>query len=106
MLLGAPACFISQARPVKVCAKQLFYTIGEPPGLFLSLLAAPQQTIMSCSYDDAMKEVYGDDVGKFNELINGEISSDNDVEDDDDLSSYDDESENEYDDEYDDESDF
>jgi hypothetical protein len=111
MLLGAPACFISQARPVKVCAKQLFYTIGEPPGLFLSLLAAPQQTIMSCKYDDAMKNVYGDDVGKFNELINDDEISTNSgnssvEDDDDDLSSYDEESDCEYDDEYDDESDF
>ena len=75
---------------------------------------------MSCTstsrYDaDAMKHVYTsrDDVGNFkNELINGEEISivragNSSVEDDDDLSSYDDESEREYDDEeYDDESDF
>lgn len=70
MLLGAPSCFIIQARPVKVAIKQLFYTIGEPPGILLSLLPAPQQAIMSCDYDMALKGVYGDDIDQCNDLIN------------------------------------
>lgn len=41
--------------------KQLFYTIGEPPGIFLSLLPAPQQAIMSCDYGGVMKGLYGED---------------------------------------------
>lgn len=41
--------------------KQLFYTIGEPPGIFLSLLPAPQQAIMSCDYGSVMKGLYGED---------------------------------------------
>jgi len=103
MLLGAPACFIIQARPVKIAMKQLFYAIGEPHGLFLSLLPAPQQAIMSCDYDESMKGLYGDKVGLFNELVSND---DDNVNDD-----YDDEGtdvdvdmlgESEYDDEYDD----
>eukprot|EP00557_Chaetoceros_sp_GSL56_P012994 CAMPEP_0176477600 /NCGR_PEP_ID=MMETSP0200_2-20121128/715_1 /TAXON_ID=947934 /ORGANISM="Chaetoceros sp., Strain GSL56" /LENGTH=456 /DNA_ID=CAMNT_0017873433 /DNA_START=163 /DNA_END=1533 /DNA_ORIENTATION=- len=82
MLLGAPACFIIQARPVKVAIKQLFYTIGEPPGILLSLLPAPQQAIMSCDYDSALKSVYGDDIEKYNEMTNTEslTSNDNDMD--------------------------
>lgn len=40
--------------------KQLFYTIGEPPGIILSLLPAPQQAIMSCDYGGLMKGLYGE----------------------------------------------
>jgi hypothetical protein len=72
MLLGAPACFIIQARPVKVAIKQLFYTIGEPPGILLTLLPAPLQAIMSCDYDMALKGVYGDDIDQYNDVINSE----------------------------------
>ena len=42
--------------------KRLFYTIGEPPGIFLSLLPAPQQAIMSLDYGDAMRGLYGEEV--------------------------------------------
>lgn len=73
MLLGAPACFIIQARPVKVAIKQLFYTIGKPPGILLSLLPAPQQAIMSCDYDMALKSLYGDDISQYNDVINGSM---------------------------------
>jgi hypothetical protein len=55
---------------VKVALKQLFYAIGEPPGILLSLLPAPQQAIMSCKYDSALKSVYGDDVKVYNEMTN------------------------------------
>ena len=48
LLLSSPLCFLIQTRPVKVAMKQLFYTMGEPPGILLSLLPAPQQAIMSC----------------------------------------------------------
>jgi hypothetical protein len=71
MLLGAPACFISQARPVKIMFKQLFYAVGEPHGLLLSLLPAPQQAIMSCDYNSLMVGLYGKDVGEYNELVVG-----------------------------------
>ncbi len=71
MLLGAPACFISQARPVKIILKQLFYAVGEPHGLLLSLLPAPQQAIMSCDYNALMVGLYGKDVGEHNELVVG-----------------------------------
>ena len=55
--------------------KQLFYAIGEPPGLFLSLLPAPQQCIMSCDYNDLLVDLYGKDVGEYNELQIGGGSS-------------------------------
>lgn len=99
MLLGAPACFIIQARPVKVAIKQLFYTIGEPPGILLSLLPAPQQAIMSCDYDTALKDVYGEEVANFNDIISG----DQPEEDESDLyegSSESDEEYDEYDEDY------
>ena len=84
MLLGAPACFITQARPFKIAMKQLFYAIGEPHGLFLSLLPAPQQTIMSLDYNKSLKDLYGDDVGEYNELVDSEAGGyDGDVDDDD-----------------------
>ena len=59
MYLGAPLCFVLQARPVKIAMKQLFYTVGNPPAILLSLLPAPQQAIMSLNYDAAMTGLYG-----------------------------------------------
>lgn len=57
-------CFFLQTRPVKVAIKQAFYAVGEPPGILLSLLPAPQQAIMSLNYISAMKELYGEDIVK------------------------------------------
>lgn len=59
MYLGAPLCFVLQARPVKIAMKQLFYTVGKPPAILLSLLPAPQQAIMSLNYGAAMTDLYG-----------------------------------------------
>ena len=61
MYLGAPLCFVLQARPVKIAMKQMFYTIGEPPAILLSLLPAPQQTIMSLNYRSTMVDLYGEE---------------------------------------------
>lgn len=44
--------------------KQAFYAIGEPPGILLSLLPAPQQAIMSLNYVGAMKGLYGEETVK------------------------------------------
>jgi len=55
-------CFFIQTRPVKVALKQVFYTIGEPPSILLSLLPAPQQAIMSLKYGAVMKGLYGEKV--------------------------------------------
>ena len=52
-------CFIIQARPVKILIKQLFYGIGKPPGILLSLLPAPQQKIMDIDIKATMEELYG-----------------------------------------------
>jgi hypothetical protein len=60
LLLGAPAVFVLQARPVKLWMKQLLYALlDQPPGIFLSLLPAPQQTILSLRVGEAMQIVYG-----------------------------------------------
>jgi hypothetical protein len=59
LLLGAPLCFVLQARPVKIMLKQAFYAMSNPPGIFLSLLPAPQQAILSFNEDDAREELYG-----------------------------------------------
>lgn len=96
LLLGAPLCFVLQARPVKILLKQTFYALANPPGIFLSLLPAPQQAILSFNENDAWEELYGID----EEVADVEISDD---EEEDDVSEGDD-----YDDEYDsgDESDY
>ena len=60
LLMASPLCFFVQTRPMKVAMKQLFYTIGEPPGIFLSLLPAPQQAIMSLDYGRTMRELYSE----------------------------------------------
>lgn len=60
MLCCAPACILLQVRVIKLLLKQVFYTIGEPPGILLSLLPAPQQAIMSCNFENCLKELYGD----------------------------------------------
>jgi hypothetical protein len=62
LLLSSPLCFLIQTRPMKVAMKQLFYTIGEPPGILLSLLPAPQQAIMSLDYGKAMKGLYDEKI--------------------------------------------
>jgi len=59
LLTAAPLCILLQVRPVKVILKQLFYAIGTPPAIILSLLPAPQQAIMSLNYDLVLQELYG-----------------------------------------------
>ncbi|KAL7545212.1 hypothetical protein ACHAWF_008563 [Thalassiosira exigua] len=58
LLLGAPLCFLIQTRPAKVAIKRAFYAAGEPPGIVLSLLPAPQQAIASLDYGAAMRRLY------------------------------------------------
>lgn len=62
LLLSSPLCFFIQTRPMKVAMKQFFYTMGEPPGILLSLLPAPQQAIMSLDYGSVMRGLYGEKV--------------------------------------------
>lgn len=60
LLLGAPAVFVLQARPVKLYMKQLLYAfLDQPPAILLSLLPAPQQAILSLRMGEAMEIVYG-----------------------------------------------
>jgi len=103
LLLSSPLCFLIQTRPMKVAMKQLFYTMGEPPGILLSLLPAPQQAIMSLDYGKAMMELYDEKV------LQGEVwyemeEKAND-EGDDQLVWDEDDYDEDYDDDYDDETD-
>lgn len=62
LLLGAPMCFIIQARPVKLWVKEMLYILlGDPPSIILSLLPAPQQACLSLSDEDALRLIYGND---------------------------------------------
>lgn len=62
LLLGAPLCFIAQARPVKQFSKEVLYlALRNPPSIILSLLPAPQQAMLALSDEDALRMVYGDD---------------------------------------------
>ena len=61
-MLGAPLCFVVQARPVKIWYKELLYTVmRNPPAFVLSLLPAPQQAMMALSDEEAMRMIYGED---------------------------------------------
>jgi hypothetical protein len=46
--------------------------LGQPPGIILSLLPAPQQAIMSCDYSAVMKKLYSNNNSNNN-------NNDNDV---------------------------
>lgn len=59
LILGAPLCFLLQARPMKLTIKQLFYFCSQPPGILLSLLPAPQQAILNFVQDVELQAVYG-----------------------------------------------
>ena len=72
LLLLSPLCFVIQTRPIKLFLKRLFYTIGEPPGIILSLLPAPQQAIMSCDYSAIMKKLYTSDGKNDNDVLEKE----------------------------------
>jgi hypothetical protein len=100
LLLSSPLCFLIQTRPVKVAMKQLFYTMGEPPGILLSLLPAPQQAIMSLDYGKSMRELYDEKVLQGEEWYEMEKNA-NEGED----SLFWDDDEEDYDEEYDEESD-
>ena len=58
MLLGAPLSVILQARIVKRYLKQAFYACAHPPSILLSLLPAPQQSILKFQYKDVQKVLY------------------------------------------------
>lgn len=63
LLLGAPSVFVLQARPVKLWIKQVLYAVlDHPPGIFLSLLPAPQQAILNLDVAEAMRLLYGSSV--------------------------------------------
>lgn len=95
LLLGAPLCFVLQARPVKIMLKQAFYALANPPGIFLSLLPAPQQAILSFNENDAREELYGIDMQSVDAEMSvdeqdDESHDDNDYSDEDDYDSGDD----------------
>jgi hypothetical protein len=60
LLLGAPMIILLQTRIVKLYLRQVLFTLlYHPPSIFLSLLPAPQQAILSLSMSDAMQKIYG-----------------------------------------------
>lgn len=78
LLLGAPLCFIIQARPVKLfMAECMYILLKDPPAFILSLLPAPQQVMLNLSDKECMKLIYGEDEYKA-------FMDENDAEDDDD----------------------
>lgn len=84
-----------QARPVKIMLKQAFYALANPPGIFLSLLPAPQQAILSFNENDAREELYGIDMQSVDAEMSvdeqdDESHDDNDYSDEDDYDSGDD----------------
>ncbi len=101
LLLSSPLCFLIQTRPVKVALKQLFYTMGEPPGILLSLLPAPQQAIMSLDYGKSMRELYDEKVLQGEEWYEMEKNASEGEE----SLFWDDDDEEDYDEDYDEESD-
>jgi len=58
LFTGAPLVFLLQCRPAKIILKQLYYAIGKPPGIVLSLLPAPHQAIMGLDLEGAMSFLY------------------------------------------------
>jgi hypothetical protein len=62
--------------------KQVFYAMAHPPSIFLSLLPAPQQAILSFRESRARKALYGidDDEVELSEIVNEE--EDDEFEDD------------------------
>jgi hypothetical protein len=54
--------------------KQIFYAMAHPPSIFLSLLPAPQQAILSFRESRARKVLYGvdDDEVKLSDNVNEE----------------------------------
>jgi hypothetical protein len=61
LLLGAPSVFLLQARFVKLWIRQALYAlVDHPPSILLSLLPAPQQSILSLDVRAAMETIYGD----------------------------------------------
>jgi len=91
LLLGAPLCFVLQARPVKILLKQTFYAMANPPGILLSLLPAPQQAILSFNENDAREELYGTDKEVVDAEIRGDGERDDEADGDDEFDSSDDE---------------
>ena len=66
LLLGAPMCFLLQARVVKLYLKLAFYACAHPPSILLSLLPAPQQTILSFKEEEARKILYPEAISQTN----------------------------------------
>ena len=100
LLLGAPSVFVLQFRPVKLLLRQMAYAVlDHPPSILLSLLPAPQQTILSLNVNEAIDAIYGEHiVGSTS--IREEEETEDDVES---LEDFDDEEEEE---EYDSEDEY
>mmetsp|Transcript_18740 Transcript_18740/g.45246 ORF Transcript_18740/g.45246 Transcript_18740/m.45246 type:complete len:107 (-) Transcript_18740:82-402(-) len=58
-MLAAPLSLIIQTRPAKIWLKTAFYFLSDPPSILLTLLPAPQQTILGVSYEESYAVLYG-----------------------------------------------
>ena len=83
MLWGAPMCFILQARPVKLLFKQIFFLMSNPPGIFLSLLPAPQQALLNFDMEKAYNALYQTEQEKAREAAKSRLGSPEEEEEDD-----------------------
>jgi hypothetical protein len=64
LYLGAPLSIGTQARPVKIWFKTVFYMLSNPPQILLSFLPAPHQAILSVDVEASLVDLYGEDGAK------------------------------------------
>ena len=101
LLLAAPLSLIIQTRPAKIWLKTAFYFLSNPPSILLTLLPAPQQTILGVSYEESYAAIYGSSSHGSSSLSEEEKEDDDgeeEEEDDDDESEYEDDDDEEEDD--------
>merc|ERR1712176_164957 len=93
LIMGAPACFFLQARPTKILLKQIFYLCSNPPPIALSLLPAPDQTILEFDFEKELQALYGVKPEELNET-NDDDDDDDAVEEIDEEEDYDEDDDN------------
>lgn len=98
----SPLVFISQMRAFKAMDKHIYYflclntsrgLVSIVTGLFLSLLSAPQQAVLTLNEEEARAALYGpvDKEESMQPMEDDEEESEDDMEEDDDDDEYDEE---------------